>query len=272
MKHHTPDSMKFKRLQRRLGLPRYAVIGLLESLWIATQKNAPQGDIGKFDDEAIAIECDWDGDPAELVLAFVETGWLDPCSENRLVVHDWKDHAPGWVSRQLKRHNSSFVTPSKSKSVTRDVLEATKPPPDVIGDGLDATPNLTLPNLTLPNQFLSSSDDEPDGSACEVNELFEAWNSTEGLPKIRKLTGERRQKALARLRNRDWPWRRALSRLPLPTRSEGDWQPDFDWFIKNDTNAEKIIDGKYDWRKPEAPRSVAGGTGQRFTGESLGEF
>ena len=152
MKHQTPDSMKFKRLQRRLGVPRVAVVGTLELLWIATQKNAPQGDIGRHTNEEIAIECDWEGDPDHLVAALIETGWLDECDNHRLVVHNWEKHAPGWVTRQLKRHKKELVTPSSPPSVTRDGLEATNDTPTVTDDALEATPNLTQPNLTQPKK------------------------------------------------------------------------------------------------------------------------
>ncbi|MEO2014043.1 MAG: hypothetical protein ABGZ53_06695, partial [Fuerstiella sp.] len=63
MKHSTPDSMKFKTLQRQLGVSRVVTAGTLELLWIATLNNAKRGDIGRFPNEEIAIECDWAGDP-----------------------------------------------------------------------------------------------------------------------------------------------------------------------------------------------------------------
>lgn len=113
MKHTTIDSMKFKRLTKRLGLPRYAVAGLLEMLWQATVRNAPRGDIGKFDNEAIAIELDWDGDPDELIRHMIDTGWLDEHADHRLVVHDWADHAPAFVHRNISR-KGGFCVPSRS--------------------------------------------------------------------------------------------------------------------------------------------------------------
>jgi len=68
---------------------------------------------------------------------------------------------------------------------------------------------------------------------------------TEGVKQIRLLTDDRKKKLRARLRNPAWPWRDALKKLPLA----GDgWQPDFDWFISNEGNAFKILEGKYDWR------------------------
>jgi hypothetical protein len=132
MKHQVPDSMKFKKLMRRLGVSRVVAVGTLELLWTGAQKNAPRGDVGRFSDEEIAIECGWEGEPETLVNALVESGWLDRCEENRLVIHDWEHHAPGWIKRQLSRSKQSFVTVKNGKTVPRD--------------GLETTRNLTQPN------------------------------------------------------------------------------------------------------------------------------
>ncbi len=89
MKHLTPESMKFKKLQRRLGVSAVVVAGTLEFLWIATQKNAKRGDIGQFSNEEIAIECGWEGDPDAFIEALIDCGWLDVCDTCRLVVNSW---------------------------------------------------------------------------------------------------------------------------------------------------------------------------------------
>ena len=104
MKANTPELLKFKRLQRRLGVSVPALVGHLELLWIATAKNAPEGDIGRFSNEDIAIACCWDGDPDEFVKALTDGGWIDEDGEWRLLIHDWQEHAPTYVHGVLKRH------------------------------------------------------------------------------------------------------------------------------------------------------------------------
>lgn len=154
MKSNTPDCMKFKRLQRRLKTGRKETVGLLELLWIATAKNCPQGDIGRFCNEEIAIECDWDGDHDELVAALLECGWLDSHDECRLVVHDWADHAPNHIASNLKRWKKDFIVPREPpKDDPED--DPWEPPKDV-------TPSLAKPsqarsNLAKPNQSISAA-------------------------------------------------------------------------------------------------------------------
>lgn len=163
MKSSTPELMKFKRLQRRLKESTRAVVGLLEMLWLGTAKNCPQGDIGRFTNLDIAIMCDYDGDPDELVTALVEERWLDVHDQHRLVVHDWHEHCPTHIANNLKRWGKSFANHvkenqgekigSREEPPKEDPKESTKEPPK------DVTPNLAKPSQTEPNQLPSENAD-----------------------------------------------------------------------------------------------------------------
>jgi hypothetical protein len=103
MKREALGNTKMKRLCRHLGIRMYAAVGLLESLWHLTAKEAPQGNIGKISNEDIACGVDWDGDEDELIEALVDAKWLDRSSQYRLVVHDWHEHADDAVDNKLAR-------------------------------------------------------------------------------------------------------------------------------------------------------------------------
>lgn len=109
MKRGTFDHPKMMQIASRLGIPRYAAGGLLEALWHWTGRFAPQGDVGRWANSMIAQGCYWDGDPNELIAALVEAGWLDECQENRLVVHDWDDHADQTTKKALQRRGLACV-------------------------------------------------------------------------------------------------------------------------------------------------------------------
>jgi hypothetical protein len=145
MKHSTPQLLKFQRLQRRLGETKRGLVGLLELLWHGTATQAPQGDIGKFSNEEIAILVDWEGDYDQLVDALVETGWLDRCSKHRLVVHDWGQHAPNWVRMLVKKRSLCFSEASAEASTEGSVEASQEASTEASAEG---TPNLTKPNLT----------------------------------------------------------------------------------------------------------------------------
>src|SRR5262245_42760201 len=93
MKRGTIEHHKTASLAARLGIPRYAAVGILESLWHATSRYALRGDIGHLTDKEIAHHVAWDKEPQVLVRALVASGWLDRDKEHRLIVHDWADHA-----------------------------------------------------------------------------------------------------------------------------------------------------------------------------------
>lgn len=133
-------------------------VGLLERIWHVTMASAPRGDIGRLDDETIAEMVGWYGDAADLIELLTDTGWLDISDEFRLIVHDWHEHAPGFLRKNIDRKggflsdqngSASNDDPQLSQDAPRtgsgeQVCEAN--PPQVSQNA--ATPNQTKPNLT----------------------------------------------------------------------------------------------------------------------------
>jgi hypothetical protein len=174
MKTTTPDSMKFRRLQRKLGVSKCHTVGILELLWIATAKNTPLGDIGKFSNEEIAIECDWEGDPDELVTALLECRWLDAHDQYRLVIHDWADHCPNHIKANVERWDKKFAVPPKEhpKDTPRDTpREHPKEHPQGI-----VPPSLAYPNLSKPNPS-SPSPTNPGPANPDGKPWSEVWGA-----------------------------------------------------------------------------------------------
>lgn len=84
--------------------------------------------------------------------------------------------------------------------------------------------------------------------------LMKGWNDIcgeEGLPKVLKLTPDRRSKVNARLRTHSTLefWTEVLNEIPeqefLMGKNDRKWKADFDWLMANDTNAVKVLEGKY---------------------------
>lgn len=169
MKTGTVELIKFKRLQRRLGLSVPATVGVLELLWSATVKNHPDGGIGRLSNEEIAVCVYWDDEPDKLVEALVETGWLDASDSCRLYVHEWHVHCPTFVRGNLHRHGRTFANlQPATKEVTKEVTK--EPTKEVASDGA-TKPNLFKPNLTPPNQA-----EPPEGwEAGAVVDLLKAF-------------------------------------------------------------------------------------------------
>jgi hypothetical protein len=110
MKHSCPDHPKTKAIAAKLNLRRYQAIGLLESLWQFTAVYAKRGDIGRWTDAEIASAIDWDRTPQELIESLLATRFLDACPVNRLLVHDWKEHADQGVQRSEEVKKLGFAS------------------------------------------------------------------------------------------------------------------------------------------------------------------
>lgn len=105
----------------------------------------------------------------------------------------------------------------------------------------------------------SNQENQSNNGHITPQEFVDRWNRkahSKGLPEIRTLTEDRRRKLKTRLANPKWfeIFVSAFKKLPLG----GDWQPDFDWFIANASNASKVAEGKYDWllKKSGASQTV----------------
>lgn len=192
MKLSAPQTLKFMKLKRRLGIPHWQCVGLLESLWLFTQRNAPDGAIGKHSDEDIAAAIEWDGTPSELIKNLTECGWLDECQTNRITVHDWEDHAPSYLKGAMSKNGIDFAktTPAKQgakqpakQGAKQNVKQPAKHP------GRQPAPYQTLPNHTFPNLPLPSDDGSEPAKAVEQkpakprerNPLFDAIAEVCGL-------------------------------------------------------------------------------------------
>lgn len=118
MKRGTPDHPKVAALCALLNIRKYEAVGILEMLWHFTAKYAPQGDIGKYTDKAIAAAVDWQrptgakGVTPECRLsdALVGAGWVDRHPVCRLVVHDWHEHSDQTLRRFLASRKLAFAS------------------------------------------------------------------------------------------------------------------------------------------------------------------
>jgi hypothetical protein len=115
------DHPKTLDLAARLNVELPTAIGMLELLWAFTGKKAPQGNIGKFPDGAIARSCYWMGDPQVFIDALIDAGFVDEHQTHGLCIHDWADHCPRWVHAKLKKAGLELIA-----TVVRTVVATTE--------------------------------------------------------------------------------------------------------------------------------------------------
>jgi len=113
VKRGTPNHPKLQQLAEALGINEAWAVGLLELLFHVTARYAPQGNIGKWSDTAIAAHLRWPKKerPEILIEALISTGWLDRDPDHRLLVHEWEEHADQSVRKTLKLAAKDFIKP-----------------------------------------------------------------------------------------------------------------------------------------------------------------
>ena len=109
MKRSAWGCSKLRRLAGSLRLAPYAAVGILESLWHVTSREAPRGDIGKLSDKDIALAIGYRGDAGRLLRSLEDTGWVDRSPLHRYVIHDWHEHADDAVRKYLNRNHMTFA-------------------------------------------------------------------------------------------------------------------------------------------------------------------
>lgn len=83
-----------------------------------------------------------------------------------------------------------------------------------------------------------------------VDTIIRAYNELcPSLPAVQKATTERKNKVKARLKTFDEDEIKACFILAeqsdFLTGRRGEWKANFDWFVKNDTNMQKVLEGTY---------------------------
>jgi len=170
LKRNTDSLPKFKGLMKELGLPRYAVMGVLEAIWELTGKHAPRGNVGKFSNQEIADDLGWEGDADKLIAALVTHRWIDACRTHRLVIHDWKDHAPDWLKKAVVRSGESWAEPD-SGSQWQPVAASGGQRQPVAASGSQWQP--TRPDQTYSDQTRPQQQQQQQGpDAVAVAEVF----------------------------------------------------------------------------------------------------
>lgn len=137
MIHTARQTAKFVKLMRRLrthlgSAPVDAetiAVGILERLWHMAINSAKRGDVGQHDNEVIAESCGWIGEPDDLILMLIDCGWLDESDQFRLVIHDWHEHAPAFLRRNIDKLGG-FASTENGRPVSSSVGggDASEPP------------------------------------------------------------------------------------------------------------------------------------------------
>ncbi|HEY1502565.1 MAG TPA: hypothetical protein VGF88_23520 [Acidobacteriaceae bacterium] len=102
------DHPKNLDLAQKLKIMPPFSLGVLEAFWHWTGKYRPTGDITGTDPHLFAVSIRYAADADALWNALVSAGWIERDGE-RMLVHDWSEHADDAVRKYLKRRGESFA-------------------------------------------------------------------------------------------------------------------------------------------------------------------
>jgi len=270
MKIDCVGHIKTLKLKRELQLPRWQILGVLETLFNFAMVNADDGGVGRYSNDEIALYMEYFEDADKLVAALETSGFLEPCEENRLRIHDWEEHAPKFLKDRLdkraKRKNDTQGQTSTDCDTPRQDAASSEESEEIGLIKEESIEGQPLASVSLnANPVSVQPDFEPSDEL--LLELVTNWNDMAA--KNPKRVKVRRSKQITpKLRRQvsqlpdDWfaKYKTALTCFPLACFDyDGAFRCHFDWFVqpdkKNRVVVNNILDGVYDWL-PEDGRAA----------------
>jgi hypothetical protein len=198
------------------------------------------------------------------------TGMLDQLSENgfiiEYVVADRKYiQIRSFTKHQhchLKETPSTIPEPTES-TVLAPVLSGVHRTSTVLAPVLHRTSRGTSTSTSTNGEMEYGVMEEGAEAPVSGSTLFEIYKiENQKLPTCIKLTDDRRQKSLSRIKDNGFvdDFRKAVIRAQgcafLLGQNDRGWKATFDWFITNDQNVYKVLEGKYEKEESEDVKRV----------------
>lgn len=135
-------------------------------------------------------------------------------------------------------------------------------------------PPPTVPDKTGQDLLLSFGE----SGSSPADALMAAWNELTKTPiaKVREMSAGRRRAAARRLKDHKIDvWRAIFTKIAasdfMNGKNDRGWVVSFDWVMKNAENGVKVLEGRYDNRRSQAPPlPQSGRTGSATTGKYAG--
>lgn len=118
--HDMSDHPKTYALADTLKVEQFAAVGIVVCLWTWAVIHAPDGDLERFPDAAIARACHWHKSAAGLAKALQECGFLDGRR-----IHDWDEYASALMDavEVHKEKTRKRVEAYRERKRTADALQ-----------------------------------------------------------------------------------------------------------------------------------------------------
>ena len=248
------------------GLDTFSVVGRLHAIWSWAGEHTTNGEVKDVTLKTIDRVTNFSG----FAEAMRSAKWLEIADDGTIRFPEWKKYN----SKAAKRRALDAARQARRRA--KIVTQKSR----IKRDGeRDENVTVTHQEKSREEERRVEKNTTPNGvedipaTSDPASEVFAAWNAADGTVKARIFGDTRRNHTRVRLADSDWRWREALAKFPLPLcESEPDgWKPDFDWFVRPDS-VNKILEGKYDWKKGNTNGSRTPTAGQLHTAKPLAGF
>jgi len=115
------DSLKIRRLARRLGSTVNEASGLLARVWSYSVRHCPDGDLSRLDSTDFAEL--FDSGP-NIRVELEVSGFLDTLDDGRVVIHNWGSRAGSYSDNaRAKRYRKSRASEQRHVTVTQQARD-----------------------------------------------------------------------------------------------------------------------------------------------------
>lgn len=181
-----PRHPKLLRLCHRLKVAVPLAIGCLHLLWYWAMEYADEtGALGDLEPEELALICQWEGDPRDLVNALLEAGFLDRDEDGTLRVHNWRRYAGRLLAdRERKRRARAQERPETAADEAQTVTSPSADESDVVRGTSADSPRTVRANHNRNHNRKNITVDLPSGdqrqaaaaaAACDGGPQWELW-------------------------------------------------------------------------------------------------
>ena len=138
---------KTKRAARMAGINRAQLIGHLHMLWWWALEYAPDGNLSGLSYDEIEEEADWDGEPGQLINAFIDCGRNGNAgflikNDGGLFINDWEEYGGRYLKKKEQGRKRIKKHREKAKASVTDTITATVTEPE---HNADVTRYVTQP-------------------------------------------------------------------------------------------------------------------------------
>lgn len=232
---------KFCILQETLEKDSWEIYGILISLFTLAAERMPNGDLSQWTPQEIGESCRWD-EPERVFNDLINAGFIYPYGESGIIIN-WYQNQNVLLKREAIRFKRGIKTENPFLRLNINLKEYKIP--FVLSKPLSQTQLFRVELIRIKPKDLLDYYQE---NRIREDGLFE-------LPKVKIFEGLRLRHTKSRCQEfirkprLFSDWKDAIKKAVNEINWNWNWIPNFDWFVKNNYNYIKILEGIYDNHK-----------------------